>query len=136
MNLVTAKDFDDLEVDPVLLEEVIKKLLNEDDSKKSWKILQNIALHLPQFDHLPKTSIEIPLLRALNVGDVSEMFISKLVDRLHWKQIENGCMEALIKKSFFDTAAEIIFKKGKDRSIIDPPIVIATKWVIEKGREN
>ena len=134
MNLDSMTDLDDLELDHELLEIVIKKLIDDSDSKKAWKILQNIALHLPQFDDLlAKSRVEIPLLNALNVGDTSEIFINKLVERLHWKQIDNNCMESLIKKSFFDTAAKIIIKKGMDRNIMDPPLVIATEWVIRKG---
>ena len=118
-------------MEEIFFEKVIKHLLGEDKSR-SWKILENIALYSSNFDLLSKSVIEeIPLLRALEFH-LEEKFLLKLVSRLHWKKMEDA-LDKLLKKSLWKMASKIVIKKGNDRTIMEPPIAIATKLVISTG---
>ncbi|XP_066919669.1 uncharacterized protein [Clytia hemisphaerica] len=122
-----------IEVD--LFEEVVNKLLSDDDSK-SWKILDNIANYSPMFEDLNK-SIEIPLERVLSMDsksfELKEEFVLKLCKRLHWKKLESS-IPTLTKKGFLDTIAQIFIKRGKDRNVLEAPILTATRFVIKTGK--
>lgn len=117
--------------------EIVKHLLKENTSR-SWKIFESIVLFSPNFDLQAKPTVDIvksivekPIFRALEF-DAGEEFLLKLVERLHWKEMANA-LEILVKKGLLNVASKIIFKKGRDRTIMEPPIVTATKLVIPKG---
>ena len=126
----------DITIEEDLFLEVIEHLL-KDNASRSWKIFENIVLFSPNFDlqtkptvGVVKTVIEKPIVRALEF-EVGEEFLLKLVEHLHWKDMD--ALEILMKKNYLNVASKIIFKKGRDWKIMEPPIVTATKLAIPKG---
>ena len=82
-------------------------------------------------------SIEIPLERALCLDskdfELKEEFVLKLCKRLHWRKLESS-IPTLTKKGFLDTITQIFIKRGKDRNVLEAPILTATKFVIKNGK--
>ena len=106
---------------------------------RSWKIFENIVLFSKNFDLQAKPTVDIvkfiiekPIFGTALEFDAGEKFLSKLVNHLHWKEMADA-LEILIKKGLLNVASAIIFKKGRDRNIMEPPIVTATKLAIPKG---